>query len=209
MHKSPERLFVEPGSNKCSCGTVLHPWRLRYDWCEYRRYTYGCLHLSAGKSDVHLEMLCSSVAFTICSCVSSTHRLLAVCFQAALLAPINAFLIFVYLFILAQQTDDFKGLQQCWKNEFCSVSRSLLLSALQSFVLSSVAVVLSSNTHGMSLRLSLSHCHHVMQHKKFRVCCLQCLEGKEEVFLKLTQKAVKMRNAISGSNIPFLLPLIN
>lgn len=165
MHKSPERLFVEPSSNKCSCGKILHPWRLRYDWCKYRRYTYVCLHLSAGNSDVHLEMLCSSVAFTICSLFSFTHRLLAVCFQAALLAPINVFLIFVYLFILAQHTDDSKGLQQCWKNEFCSVSRSLLLSDLQSFVLINVAVELSSNKHGMSLRLSLSHCHHVMQHK--------------------------------------------
>lgn len=46
MHKSPEWLFVEPGSNKCSCGKILHPWRLRYDWCKYMRLAHVFVYIS-------------------------------------------------------------------------------------------------------------------------------------------------------------------
>lgn len=56
MHKSPEWLFVEPGGNKCSCGKILHPWRLWYDRCKYALGTCVCLHLSAAISDVDLTL---------------------------------------------------------------------------------------------------------------------------------------------------------
>lgn len=51
MHKSPERLFVEPGGDECCRGKILHPRRLRYDRCKYALTVRVCLRLSAGISD--------------------------------------------------------------------------------------------------------------------------------------------------------------
>lgn len=56
MHKSPEWLFVEPGSNQCSGGKILYPRRLRHDWCEYVLGACVCLSLSAGTSGVDFSM---------------------------------------------------------------------------------------------------------------------------------------------------------
>lgn len=101
MHKSPEWLFVEPGSNKCSCGKILHPWRLWYDWCKYMRLAHVFVYIAQlGFLMLVLTLQHCRFFLAICSSVSFTLRLLAVCFQAAPLAPMNVYrhLFFFFFF---------------------------------------------------------------------------------------------------------------
>lgn len=179
MHKSPEWLFVEPGSNKCSCGKILHPWRLWYDWCKYALGTCVCLHLSAGMSNVDLTLqhcgfshhlfLCLiysqpvSCLFSSCSVGPNKciwHHFFMINFWTTTstlicwwLTAADMNISSVICSITQLQKNIFDWRFQCWQNDFCSVSHSPCpRSHPHSFVFVDAA-------YSMSLWSFPSNCH--------------------------------------------------